>query len=59
MNYIPHYSSYFTEGIYLFNVNHENTSTKYEICKWRRSSVFTVKFEQISHIVFPLLTLKK
>ena len=56
-------------GIYLFKVNNVKTRTKSEICSklkiktpkrrhWRRSGVFIVNFEQISHIVlFPLLAL--
>ena len=58
-------------GIYLFNVNHQNTGTMCEICSklsmtpeqlhWRRSDFFIVNFEQISRIalVFSLLTLNK
>ena len=59
-------------GIYLFNVNNENTKKISEIypkltikipkpSQWRRSGVFTVSFEQISHIffVFSLLALNK
>ena len=56
-------------GIYFFKVNNENTRTMCEICSkltttktpershWRRSGVFVVNFEQISHnvVVFPLL----
>ena len=48
-------------SIYLFNVNNGNISTMCEICskltiktsercQWRRSSVFNVSFEQVSHI---------
>ena len=56
-------------GIYLYKVYNENTQTMCEICskltiktperrQGRRSGVFIVNFEQISHIfqVFPLLT---
>ena len=57
-------------GIYLFKVNNRNTRTRCEICskltintperrQWRRSGVFIVNFEHISHLVlvFLLLTL--
>ena len=59
-------------GIYLFKANNKNTRTMRKICSkltlktlkqrhWRRSGVFIVKSEQISHIVlvFPSLTLNK
>ena len=59
-------------GIYLFKVNNENTRILCEICseltiktperrQWRRSTVFIVNFEQISHILltFLLLNLNK
>ena len=58
--------------IYLFKVSNRNTRKKYEICskltiktpEWRhrrRSGIFIVNFEHISHffLVFLLLTLKK
>ena len=57
-------------GIYLFKVDNRNTRTRCEICskltiktperrQWRRSGVFIVNFEHISHLVlvFLLLTL--
>ena len=57
-------------GIYLLKVNNRNTRTRCEICSkltlktpepchWRRSGVFIVNFEHISHLVlvFLLLTL--
>ena len=57
-------------GIYLFKVNDRNTRTRREICskltiktperrQWRRSGIFIVNFEHISHLVlmFLLLTL--
>ena len=57
-------------GIYLLKVNNRNTKTRCEICskltiktperrKWRRSGVFVVNLEHISHLVavFLLLTL--
>ena len=57
-------------GIYLPKVNNRNTRTRCEICskltiktperrQWRRSGVFIVNFEYISHLalVFLLLTL--
>ena len=57
-------------GNYMFKVNSRNTRTRCEICSkvtiqtqerrhWRRSGVFIVNFEHISHLalVFLLLTL--
>ena len=57
-------------SIYLFKVNNRNTRARCEICSkltiktperrhWRRSGVFIVTFEHISHLnlVFLLLTL--
>ena len=57
-------------GIYLLKVNNRNTRTRCKICSeltiktperrhWRRSGVFIVNFEHISHLVlvFLLLTL--
>ena len=57
-------------SIYLLKVNNRNTRTRSEICskltiktperrQWRRSGVFIVNFEHISHLVlvFLLLTL--
>ena len=59
-------------GIYLLKINNSNTRTRREICskltiktskrrqrQWRRSGVFIVNFELISHLVlvFLLLTL--
>ena len=65
---IKHYPA----GFYLFKVNNRKTRTINEIClkltiktlerrNWRRSGVFIVNFEQISHIVLvlPLLTSNK
>ena len=59
-------------SIYMFKVNNKNTKTRCEIFSkltvrtleryhWRRSGVFIVNFEHISHLVlvFPLLTLIK
>ena len=59
-------------GIYLFKFNKRNTRKRCEICSkliiktperrhWRRSSVFIVNFEHISHpvLVFLLLTLSR
>ena len=59
-------------GIYPLKVNNRNTRTRCEICSkltintperrhWRRSGVFIVNFEHISHLVlvFLLLTLNK
>ena len=61
---------YYPAGIYVPKVNIRNTRTKCEIClkltiktserrHWRRSDVFIVIFEHISHLVlvFLLLTL--
>ena len=53
-------------GIYLLKVNNGNTRTRCEICskltiktperrQWRRSGVFIVNFEHISHFVLVLL----
>ena len=60
----------FPAGMYSVSFNNKNTKTMCKACskltmktpeerKWRRSGVFTVDFEQISHIflVFLLLTL--
>ena len=65
-------SIFLPAGIYLLKVNNRNTRTRYEICSkltintperrhWRRSGVFIVNFEHISHLVpvFLLLTLNK
>ena len=59
-------------GIYLLKVNNRNIRTRCEICSkvtiktpeqrhWRRSGVFIVNFEHISHLVlvFLLLTLSR
>ena len=59
-------------GNYMFKVNNRSTRTRCEICSkliiktperrhWRRSSVFIVNFEHISHLVlvFLLLTLSR
>ena len=59
-------------GNYTFKVNNKNTRTRCEICskltiktpeqrQWRRSGVFEVNLEHISHLVlvFLLLTLKR
>ena len=51
-----------------FKVNNRNTRTMFEICskltiktlerrQWRRSGVFIINFEQISHIVLLFLSL--
>ena len=60
----------FAVGIYLAKVNNRNTRTRWEICSkltiktperrhWRRSGVFIVNVDHISHVVlvFLLLTL--
>ena len=59
-------------GYYMFKDNNRNTKTRCEICSeltmntperrhWRRSGVFIVNFEHISHLalVFLLLNLSK
>ena len=55
-------------GIYLLKVNNRDTRTRCKVCSkltikrhWRRSGVFIVNFEYISHfvLVFLLLTLCK
>ena len=63
---------FYSANIYLFKVNNRNTRKRCEIFskftiktperrQWRRSGVFIVNFENISHIflVFLLLTLNK
>ena len=64
-------SGFIPVGIYLLKVNNRNGRTKCEICSklietperryWRRSGVFIVNFEHISHLVlvFLLLTLSR
>ena len=58
----------FPANIYLFKVNNRNTGTNCEICSkltikapeqcyWRRSVVFIVNFEHISHLFLVLLLL--
>ena len=62
----------FQAGNYMFKVNNRNNRTRCEICskltiktperrQWRRSGVFIVNFEHISHLVlvFLLLTLNR
>ena len=57
-------------GIYLLKVGNRNTRTRCQICskltiktperrQWRRSGIFIVSSEHISHfaVMFPLLTL--
>ena len=59
-------------GNYMFKVNNRNVRTRCEICskltvkiperrQWRRSGIFIVNFEHISHLVlvFLLLTLSR
>ena len=59
---------YFAVGIYLLKVNNRNTRTRCEICSkllikiperrhWRRSRVFIVNFEHISHLILAFLFL--
>ena len=69
---IRQYASKCPAGNYMFKVNNGNTRTRCEICskltiktperrQWRRSGVFIVNFEHISHLVlvFLLLTLSR
>ena len=64
-------SYHYPADIYLLKVNNRNSRTRCEICskltikiperrQWRRSGIFIVNFEHISHLVlvFLLLTLK-
>ena len=61
--------SIYPANIYLFKLNHGSAIAMSEICStktpewrwWRRSGIFIVNFEQISHIVlvFPLLFLNE
>ena len=55
-------------GIYLLRIDKRNTRARCEICskltiktperrQWRRSGVFTVNFEHISHLVLVILLL--
>ena len=55
-------------GIYLLKVNNRNTRARCEICSkltiktpergnWRRSGIFIVNFEYISHLALVLLLL--
>ena len=55
-------------GNYMFKVNNRNTSTRCEICskltittpeqrQWRRSGVFIINFEHITHLDILFLTL--
>ena len=55
-------------GIYLLKVNNRSTITRCEIClkltikaperrQWRRSGIFIVDFEHISHLVIVFLLL--
>ena len=67
---LPLLAASYPPGICLLKVNNRNTRTRCEICSkltiktpgrrhWRRSGVFIVNFEHISHLVlvFLLLTL--
>ena len=67
-NHFKNSSSYSPPGNYMFRVNNRNTRTRCEICSkltiktpqqrhWRRSGVFNVNFEHISHLVLVLLLL--
>ena len=55
-------------GNYMFKVNNKNTRTRCEICSkltiktperrhWRRSDIFIVNFEHISHLALVVLLL--
>ena len=66
-NYMLVYFTNIPAGVYLLKVNNRNTRKRCEICskltmkipERRRSGIFTVNFEHISHLflVFPLLSL--
>ena len=71
-NWIAAECSEYPANIYLFQFNNRNTRKKFEICSkltmktperryWRRSALFIVNFEHISHlfVVFLLLTLNR
>ena len=56
------YGETFLTGNYMFKVNNRNTRTRCEICSkltinkpdqrhWRRSGVFIINFEHVSHFV--------
>ena len=56
----------YSAGNYMFKVNNRNTRTRCEICskltiktperwQWRRSGVFIVNFEHISHLALVFL----
>ena len=58
----------YTAGIYMFKVNNRNTRKRCEICskltiktpyrrQWRRSAIFIVNFEHISHLALVYLLL--
>ena len=64
------YFRLFAAGIYLVQVNNDNTRTMCEICSnltiksperryWRRSGVFNINFQQISHIILLLSLLTR
>ena len=48
--------SYYSSLIYLLNINNRNTRTRFERRHWRRSGVFIVNFEHMSHLVLEFLT---
>ena len=65
-NWIILLSGYFPANIYLLKVNNRNTRKRCEICseltiksperrQWRRSDVFIVNFEHISHLFLVFL----
>ena len=55
------YQIMFPADNYMFKVNNRNTTTRCERRHWRRSGIFIVNFQHISHLVlvFPLLTLSR
>ena len=70
MHEIAQLDIFTSAGIYMLKFNNRNTKTRREICSkltrkiperrhWRRSVIFIVNFEHISHLVlvFLLLTL--
>ena len=59
---LSHFSGTIPSGNYMFKVNNRNSRTRYELCSnltiktlerrhWRRSGVFILNFEHISHLV--------
>ena len=68
LNMLMRYIFYYPAGIYLLEVNNRNTRTRCEICskltikipeqrQCRRSGIFIVNFEHISHLILVFLLL--